>query len=50
MTLNAAFEPEQYDVIYEPADLQVVIDFAWYSGFRDFSVIDAATGEVVYEL
>lgn len=37
-------------VIYDPADLQTVIDFAWHSGFRDFTVIDAATGEVVYEL
>lgn len=37
-------------VTYEPADLQVVIDFAWRSGFSDFAVIDAATGEVVYEL
>ena len=47
---GARFRLVHNDVIYEPADLQTVIDFAWYSGFRDFTVIDAATGEVVYEL
>lgn len=36
-------------VTYNPADLQVVIDFASYRGFSDYTVIDAATGEVVYE-
>lgn len=46
---DARFHLVHNDVIYEPADLQTVIDFAWYRGFRDFSVIDAATGEVVYE-
>lgn len=34
---------------YNPADLQVVIDFASHKGFSDYTVIDAATGEVVYE-
>ena len=36
-------------VTYNPADLQVVIDFAEYRGFRDYAIIDAATGELVYE-
>ena len=36
-------------VIYDPADLQAVMDYAKYLGLNDFSVIDAATGEVVYE-
>ena len=36
-------------VTYNPADLQVVIDFASYKGFSDYTIIDAATGEVVYE-
>ena len=36
-------------VTYNPADLQVVIDFAEYRGFRDYTIIDAATGELVYE-
>ena len=36
-------------VIYDPADLQVVIDFASYRGFSDYTIIDAATGELVYE-
>ena len=36
-------------VTYNPADLQVVIDFASHKGFSDYTVIDAATGEVVYE-
>lgn len=47
---GARFHLVHNDVTYEPADLQTVIDFAWYKGFRDFTVIDAATGEVVYEL
>lgn len=34
---------------YNPADLQVVIDFASYKGFSDYTIIDAATGELVYE-
>lgn len=34
---------------YNPADLQVVMDFASYKGFSDYTIIDAATGEVVYE-
>ena len=34
---------------YNPADLQTVIDFASYRGFSDYTIIDAATGEVVYE-
>ena len=36
-------------VIYDPADLQAVMDYAKYLGLNDFTVIDAATGEVVYE-
>ena len=36
-------------VIYDPADLQAVMGYAKYLGLNDFSVIDAATGEVVYE-
>lgn len=36
-------------VTYNPADLQTVIDFASYRGFSDYTIIDAATGEVVYE-
>ena len=36
-------------VTYNPADLQTVIDFASYKGFMDYAIIDAATGEVVYE-
>ena len=36
-------------VTYNPADLQTVIDFASYRGFSDYTVIDAATGELVYE-
>lgn len=36
-------------VIYDAADLQAVIDFAAYLGLSDYTVIDAATGEVVYE-
>lgn len=36
-------------ITYTPADLQVVIDFASYKGFSDYTVIDAATGELVYE-
>lgn len=36
-------------VIYDQADLQCVMDYAKYLGLNDFSVIDAATGEVVYE-
>ena len=36
-------------VIYDPADLQVVMDYAEYLGLNDFSVIVAATGELVYE-
>lgn len=36
-------------VIYDPADLQAVIDYAKYLGLNDFTIIDAATGEVVYE-
>ena len=36
-------------VIYDPADLQCVMDYAKYLGLNDFTVIDAATGEVVYE-
>ena len=34
---------------YNPADLQVVIDFASYKGFSDYTIIDAETGELVYE-
>ena len=37
------------DFIYNPANLQTVIDFAAYRGFTDYIIIDAATGEVVYE-
>lgn len=47
---GAMFHLVHNGVIYEQADLQVVIDFAWHSGFRDFTVIDAETGELVYEL
>lgn len=47
---DARFNLVHNGVIYEPADLQTVIDFAWHGGFREFTVIDAATGEVVYEL
>ena len=36
-------------VIYEPADFQSVMDFAAFLGLSSFVVIDAATGEVVYE-
>lgn len=34
---------------YNPVELQVVIDFASYKRFTDYTIIDAATGEVVYE-
>ena len=34
---------------YNPAGLQGVIDFASYKGFSHYTIIDAATGEVVYE-
>lgn len=36
-------------VIYAPADLQAVIDFAAHRGLTDYAVIDAATGDVVLE-
>lgn len=35
--------------MYNPADLQTVIDLASYRGFSDYTIIDAATGELVYE-
>ena len=47
---DARFYLVDNGVIYEPADLQTVIDFAWCLGKSDFTVIDAETGEVVYEL
>lgn len=34
---------------YNPADLQLVIDFASYKGFNDYTIFDAETGELVYE-
>lgn len=36
-------------LVYSPADLQIIMDYAKYLGINDFSIIDAETGEVVYE-
>lgn len=36
-------------VVYDPADFEDVINFANFLGINTFTVIDAATGEVVYE-
>lgn len=46
---DAKFFLVDNDVIYEPADLQVVMDYAKHLALYDFIVIDAETGEVVYE-
>ena len=46
---DAMFCLRHNGIIYDPADLQTVIDFATYKGFRDYTIIDAETGELVYE-
>ena len=46
---GAKFQLVDNGVIYEPADLQSVMDFAVFLGLSHFTVIDAATGEVVYD-
>lgn len=48
-TPDGKFRLVDNGVIYDPADLQDVMDFAAYLGLSAFTVIDAATGEVVYD-